>query len=98
MCLNTDDPGVWDSNMTDEYFTAVTNFNLSWKEMVQIGRDSLRYSFVEAPVKERLIKEYEESIAKFEHKYAGAGWVEQLSSVKPMYSGYASRSLMMKSH
>jgi adenosine deaminase CECR1 len=21
VCLNTDDPGVWDSNMTDEYFT-----------------------------------------------------------------------------
>ena len=26
VCLNTDDRGSWDSNMTDEYYTAVTNF------------------------------------------------------------------------
>lgn len=24
VCLNTDDSGVWDSNLTDEYFTALT--------------------------------------------------------------------------
>ena len=96
VCLNTDDPGVWDSNMTDEYFTAVTSFNLSWKEIVQIGRDSLRYSFVESPVKERLVKEYEEAIARFEHKYGDAGWAERVAGVKPMYSGYTTRSLLGK--
>ncbi|MEJ1972057.1 MAG: hypothetical protein WDM96_06160 [Lacunisphaera sp.] len=29
VCLNTDDRGMWDSNLTDEYYTAVTTFNLS---------------------------------------------------------------------
>ena len=32
ICLNTDDRGAWDSNMTDEVFAAVINFNLSWKK------------------------------------------------------------------
>ena len=30
VCLNTDDRGSWDSNMTDEYYTAVTTFHLTW--------------------------------------------------------------------
>jgi adenosine deaminase CECR1 len=29
VCLNTDDRGMWDSNLSDEYYTAVTTFNLS---------------------------------------------------------------------
>ena len=29
VCLNTDDRGSWDSNMTDEYYTAVTTFHLT---------------------------------------------------------------------
>src|SRR5947207_946041 len=65
VCLNTDDAGVWDSNMTDEYFTAVTNFNLTWSEIVQMGRDSLLYSFAEEPVKSRMVKQYGEAVARF---------------------------------
>src|SRR5258708_360008 len=59
VCLNTDDPGAWDSNMTDEYFTAVTNFNLTWQELVELGRNSLQYSFVQEPVKAKLLAEYD---------------------------------------
>lgn len=43
VCLNTDDRGMWDSNLTDEYFTAVKTFNLSWSEIVELGRNSLAY-------------------------------------------------------
>jgi adenosine deaminase CECR1 len=92
VCLNQDDPGAWDSNMTDEYFTAVTNFNLTWSEIVQIGRDSLRYSFVEPPVKEGLLKEYTKAIAQFEEKYGDDTWSQKLAGVKPEYSGYAARN------
>jgi adenosine deaminase CECR1 len=91
VCLNTDDPGAWDSNITDEYFTGVTHFNLAWGEIVQMGRDSLQYSFVEAPVKARLLREYGEAVARFEAKYGSAGWAGRL--VKPVYSGYARRNL-----
>ena len=29
VCLNTDDRGMWHSNMTDEYYVAVSRYNLS---------------------------------------------------------------------
>ncbi len=74
VCLNTDDPGVWDSNLTDEYFTAVTNFHLTWSEIVQIGRDSLVYSFALPPEKERMLKEYSDAVSKFERKYGDKDW------------------------
>ena len=63
VCLNTDDRGSWDSNMTDEYFTAVTNFKLTWKEIVELGRNSLQHSFAEAPLKEKMLRDYEAALA-----------------------------------
>ncbi|HEY3834914.1 MAG TPA: hypothetical protein VGL72_00010 [Bryobacteraceae bacterium] len=94
VCLNTDDRGTWDSNMTDEYFTAVTTFHLTWPEIVELGRNSLSYSFAEAPVKERLLREYDAAVAVFESRYAGANWRERLKEVKPLISGYAQRTLL----
>jgi adenosine deaminase CECR1 len=98
VCLNTDDAGAWDSNITDEYFLAVTNFNLTWSEIVQIGRDSLQYSFAEEPVKARMLQEYAEAVARFERKYAGEGWAGKLAGVKPVYSGYAMRNFDLGAH
>jgi len=65
VALSTDDRGMWDSNMTDEYFVAVREFNLSWEEIVKMGRTSLEYSFVEAPVKQQLLKDYDERVARY---------------------------------
>ncbi len=92
VCLNTDDPGVWDSDMTDEYYTAVTIFNLTWPEIVQLGRNSLTYSFAEPPMKEKLLKQYDASVAAFEKKYADGDWKSKVSGVRPIFSGYASRT------
>ena len=33
VALSTDDRGMWDSTMTDEFFVAVKEFNLSWEEV-----------------------------------------------------------------
>src|SRR5258708_4110124 len=96
VCLNTDDPGVWDSNITDEYFTAVTNFHLTWSEIVQIGRDSLLYSFAQQPVKERMLNEYNEAVSKLERRYGESDWEVKVGSVKPVYSGYAGRNLALQ--
>jgi adenosine deaminase CECR1 len=95
VCLNTDDRGMWDSNMTDEYFTAVTTFHLSWDEIVQLGRNSLTYSFVQPAVKAKLLADYETRMAAFADKY-GAGSVDDtlaaLAAVKPVTYGYAKRT------
>ena len=95
VCLNTDDRGMWDSNMTDEYYTAVTHFNLSWAEIVKIGRNSLAYSFVEAPTKARLLADYDQRIRAFETRF-GQGSIEDalqaLRVVKPVTYGYGLRT------
>jgi len=95
VCLNTDDRGMWDSNLTDEYFTAVTTFNLSWSEIRELGRNSLSYSFAQPDVKAKLLADFEARMAAFEKKY-GAGKPEdviaQLADVKPVTYGYAKRT------
>ena len=96
VCLNTDDRGVWDSNMTDEYFTAVTSFNLNWEELVQLGRNSLAYSFAEPPLKQKMLSDYENALADFEKKYGGPDWANRLAQVHPERSGYARRMLKLE--
>ena len=95
VCLNTDDRGMWDSNLTDEYFTAVKTFNLSWGEIVELGRNSLAYSFVQPDVKAKLLADYEARIAAFEKKYGAeklASALGQLAAVSPVTYGYAKRT------
>jgi adenosine deaminase CECR1 len=93
VCLNTDDRGAWDSNMTDEFFAAVTNFNLSWEEILTIGRNSLVFSFAEPPVRERLLREYDAAVKRFELQFIGDDWAEKLRHVSVTKSGYARRKL-----
>jgi len=91
-CLNTDDRGMWDSNFTDEYYTAVTTYNLSWEEVVQIGRNSLVYSFAQPDVKARLLADYERAVADFEAKYLPADSLALLAPVRPVTYGYGKRN------
>ena len=92
VCLNTDDRGMWDSNLTDEYYTAMVNFNLSWPELIQLARYSLQHAFVEAPMKTKLLANYEKRIKEFEKKYAEKSIESALNSleeVEPVTYGYA---------
>jgi adenosine deaminase CECR1 len=92
VCLNTDDRGMWDSNLTDEYYTAVTTFNLSWDELVQLGRNSLAFSFAQPEVKAKLLADYERDVATFAAKFQPADSLAQLAAVKPVTYGYAKRT------
>ena len=68
VALSTDDRGMWDSNMTDEFFVAVREFNLSWPELVLLSRNSLAYSFAPEAVKKAMIERFEKRIAIFERQ------------------------------
>ena len=95
VCLNTDDRGMWDSNLTDEYYTAVTTFRLSWDELLSLGRNSLTYAFAQPDVKTRLLADYEARVAAFEAKYAAGSATDalvKLRDVKPVTYGYAKRT------
>lgn len=95
VCLNTDDRGMWDSNMTDEYYTAVTTYNLSWSELVDLGRASLEHAFVQSEVKAKLLRDYHARVLEFETRFS-SGDVEsalgQLIATKPVTYGYAQRT------
>jgi adenosine deaminase CECR1 len=83
VALSTDDRGMWDSNMTDEYFVAVREFNLSWSEMVQLGRNSLVHAFVDEPTKQKLLADYDKRVATFADRFQKTGWAS-LKGVKPV--------------
>ncbi len=70
VALSTDDRGMWDSNMTDEFYTAVSEFNLSWSEVKQLSVNSIQYGFVETPEKQRLLKNLDSRLKKFERAAA----------------------------
>jgi len=89
--LSTDDSGMWDSNMTDEFMTAVTEFNLTWQELTRMSRDSLKWSFADPALKARLLAEFERDLKAFEERFDTDDWVARLQEVKPVAYGFAKR-------
>jgi adenosine deaminase CECR1 len=83
VALSTDDRGMWDSNLTDEYFVAVREFNLSWEEIVLLGRNSLKFSFVDEPTKQKLLADYEKRVQAFAQRFQNKG-LASLENVKPV--------------
>ncbi|WP_158970872.1 adenosine deaminase [Paraglaciecola sp. L3A3] len=88
VALSTDDRGMWDSNMTDEYYTAVTNFNLSWSELVKLGANSLSYSFLDEQTKKVLLEQYFQRIATFEKSFMN-NKMAAFNRVKPISYSFA---------
>ena len=81
VCLNTDDRGMWGSDLTDEYYTAVTLYRLTWPEIVSLGRNSLAYGFVQPEKKQALLADYDRRVAAFEEKYARDDWAAALPPI-----------------
>jgi adenosine deaminase CECR1 len=50
---------------------------LSWEEIKSLGRNSLEHAFVTDEIKERLLREYNERIGRFERQMVRRG-VEEL--------------------
>lgn len=93
VCLNTDDRGMWHSNMTDEYFVAVTRYNLSWKEIEQIGRNSLAYSFLAEDEKEQLLAGFEADLNAFASDCLESGWEKIAAESKAVTYDYGTQKL-----
>lgn len=65
VALSTDDRGMWDSNLTDEFFVAVKEYNLSWDELVTLSRNSLLYSFAPESLRDSLLLGLERRLGVF---------------------------------
>ena len=73
VALSTDDRGMWDSTMTDEFYVAVTEFNLTWDEIKLLSRNSLAHAFVAPELKQKLLAKYEAEISRFERQMSRSG-------------------------
>jgi adenosine deaminase CECR1 len=90
VALSTDDRGMWDSNMSDEFYVAVKEFNLSWEEIVKLGQNSLSYSFLDDHTKQRLLANYNKRVTAFAEGFKRTGW-NSLSDTKPVSYGFLCR-------
>ena len=73
VALSTDDRGMWDSTLTDEFFVAVKEFNLSWEEIKLLSRNSLKHAFVPPDLKQELLDKYDRTIRQFERRVGQSG-------------------------
>lgn len=90
VALSTDDRGMWDSTMTDEFFIAVKEFNLTWSEIKLLLNNSLQFGFVEDEVKTRLLADLDKDLQAFAQKFKRRG-VSSLKGVQPQYRGFICR-------
>lgn len=68
VALSTDDRGMWDSTLTDEFFVAVKAFNLSWAEIQKLNLNSLNFAFADEQTKLRLVERYARKAKQFERR------------------------------
>ncbi|GEA11365.1 adenosine deaminase [Alteromonas sp. KUL49] len=65
VALSTDDRGMWDSTLSDEFFIAVTHFNLSWDELLILVKNSISYSFLSPSDKAKQLEALEKNMSDF---------------------------------
>ncbi len=61
--LNSDDPAMFNTTLTDEYLLAAQHFGFSAEQLTQISLNAVRYSFQPEADKQRMVAEFE---AEFE--------------------------------
>lgn len=63
--LNTDDPGMFDTDINREYLVAHEVFGLDAAELAEVARESVRASFAESDIKVRVLAEIDDYVARF---------------------------------
>ncbi|HSG89368.1 MAG TPA: hypothetical protein VLA56_09155 [Pseudomonadales bacterium] len=91
VALSTDDRGMWDSTISDEFFVAVKEFDLSWEELKLLSRNSLVYSFLEDDLKADRLAELERRLAAFETGFQRGG-LDAVTTGPPQYRGFLCRT------
>jgi len=76
--------------MTDEFFVAVTEFNLSWNEIKLLTRNSIKYAFLESKLKSQLLENYEMKVTEYENMMKDEG-ISNLGSM-PVTKGFICRN------
>lgn len=90
VALSTDDRGMWDSTLSDEFFVAVREFNLTWAELRMLGRNSLAYAFLSEAEKLDHLERFEKRMDRFESAFREDG-LEAFADHAPQYRGFLCR-------
>ena len=90
VALSTDDRGMWDSTLTDEFFVAVREYDLTWAELRALGRNSLAFSFLDEPTKSGLLAGYERRMDQFAKDFQRRGRASH-EGVRPLRRGFICR-------
>lgn len=64
--LNTDDGGIFNTDLTREFTKAVTMANLPWPQVRRLSRNSLEYAFAAERDKREVLRRWEKRIEQFE--------------------------------
>jgi adenosine deaminase len=62
--INTDDPGVSNITLTDEYYLLKKYYNFGWKEIIKVLENGIDSSFTTKDRKEKLKNEFKEEVNK----------------------------------
>jgi adenosine deaminase CECR1 len=76
--LNTDDAGIFATDMTEE-FTRAAQYSpdISWDEIKQLARNSLAHAFLPEENKQKLLARWEAEMRAFEEKKDWSKWLAQ---------------------
>jgi adenosine deaminase len=73
--LNSDDPFIQNTDLTDDYIKAVEYFDFDLQDLIQLNLNAITASFLPKDKQERLRKEYLKKVQEFteRHSIGGAG-------------------------
>jgi adenosine deaminase len=63
--MNSDDPSIQNTDLTDDYLKAVRYFDFTLEDLVALNRAALKASFVSEETRQYLSAEYERALEKF---------------------------------
>ena len=89
VALSTDDQGMWDTNMTDEFFVMVHHFNLSWPEVIQLV--GLAVAFVSSRRRQRRLGAFRQALEQFMQRTLSDGIVIEPTMYKKRRAFMCSR-------
>ena len=69
IALCTDDEGVSRTDLTEQYLIVTREYDLSYRELKRISRDSLRYGFLQPAAKHEAKRELQADFRAFERRY-----------------------------
>lgn len=78
--LNTDDAGIFQTDLTNEFFLAVTTFDLNWDEVKQLSRNSIEQAFANEAERICLLGRWEQGILTLENDSSESAFLKKLGN------------------